>query len=130
MKNRDTATLSVLRVLCSEMKNEEIEMKAELSDEKVQQLVARQVKQLKDAMQDFAAGGRDDLVAQNKQEIDILSRFLPEQLSDEALLSIVKQVVADAGEKTNVGQIMGVVMKQVQGRAEGNRVREMVQSLL
>lgn len=127
LKNKDTAALSTLRVLCSALKNKEIDAGKELSDEDVQAVIKTQVKQLKDAMSEFEQAGRDDLAAQNKVEIDLLEQYLPAQMSDDALDAIVKDVVTAAGDGANFGQLMGMVMGKVNGQADGNRVKEMVQ---
>jgi uncharacterized protein YqeY len=130
MKSGDKSRVTILRTLHAAIKQVEIDTQKELTDEEVQQVVQRQVKQLQDAITDFSAGGRTDLVEQNLVEIDILSTFLPEQLSDEALLAVVEEVVADHGIDTPFGQLMGAVMKQVSGKADGNRVRATLDSYL
>ena len=83
MKSKDSDKLSTLRQIWSAIKNAEIDSSGELSDEKVQEIIARQVKQLRDAMSDFEKGGREDLVEQNKKEIELLETYLPAQMSDE-----------------------------------------------
>ena len=81
MKKGDAERLSVMRLLNSAIKNEEIELKRELNDEEAQAVVGRQVKQLKDALKDFEAGGRKDLIEKTQKEIEILEEYLPEQMS-------------------------------------------------
>ncbi len=130
MKANDTAALSTLRVLCSDIKNAEIAAQGELDDEAVQKVIARQVKQLKDAATDFAQAGRDDLVAQNTAEVALLEKYLPAQMSDEDIATHIDAVLADMGEGVQMGQVMGAVMKRVAGQADGNRVRELVQQKL
>ena len=128
MKSGDAKNLAVLRLIKSAIKNEEIQLQKELSDEEVQSVVARQVKQLSDAAKDFEAGGRQDLVEQAKEEIQLMSIYLPEQMSDSELLSIVDKVIETTGAKTQseVGKVMGLVMKQAKGKADGTKVREIV----
>lgn len=130
MKQRDAEKLSVLRILCAAVKNEEIEKGGDLSDEAVQNVIARQVKQLKDSMKDFAEAGREDLAAKAEFELGVLKQYLPEQLSDEELQKIVNDMHAEMGDGANLGALMGRVMGAVKGRADGNRVREMVQAAL
>lgn len=130
MKQKDSAALSVLRVLFSEIKNKEIDTKQELSDEEVMAVVKTQVKRLKDAQKEFAAAGRDELAAQNQSEIDILSTYLPEQMSEDEIRAIIKAVMESLGDNPNMGQIMGQVMAKANGAADGNRVRELVQEAL
>lgn len=126
MKSGDKARVTILRTLHAAIKQVEIDTQKELTDEEVQQVVQRQVKQLQDAIKDFTTGGRTDLVDQNVAEIEVLSTFLPEQLSDEELSTIVEEVVTDHGSDTPFGQLMGAVMKQVAGKADGNRVRSVL----
>jgi uncharacterized protein YqeY len=128
MKAKEKELLEVLRLLMSSIKNEEIETKKELSDEEVQAVAGRQVKQLQDALKDFIKGGREDLVVKTKSEIEIISEYLPEQLSDDKLDELTKKAIAEvqASGPQDIGKVMGVLMKEVKGRADGNRVREVV----
>lgn len=128
LKKGEQTKLSVLRFLWSAIRNEEIDKKKDLSDSEIQQVVARQIKQLKDALQDFTAAGRQDLIDKNKMEISLLEQYLPAQLSDDELKKIVEQTIGQMGAVTasDSGKIIGAVMKQVAGKAEGGRVKEMV----
>lgn len=130
MKEGDKSSLSTLRMLWSALRNTEIDKGSELSDEEIEQLISRQVKQLKDALADFEKGGRTDLMEENQREIQFLSKYLPEQISDEELETIVKKVIAGSPEEKNTGVVMGMVMKEVKGRSDGKRVRECVEKLL
>ena len=128
LREGEQMKLSVLRFLWSAIRNEEIEKKKDLTDAEIQQVVARQIKQLKDALQDFIASNRQDLADQNKMEISLLEKYLPAQMSDDELGKIVEQTIGGMGAVTagDSGKIIGAVMKQVAGRADGGRVREMV----
>src|SRR3990167_2944276 len=128
MKKRDAETLSILRVLSSAAKNEQIEKQRELTDAEVQQVIARQVKQLKDALSDFEKARRTDLVDKTKKEVALLSAYLPQQLSDEELKAVIMLVV-ETNKGTEPGRIMGPVMKEVAGRADGSRVKAMLETL-
>lgn len=126
MKTKNTAKLDILRVLSAQIKNQEIDLKAELNDEQVEEAVRRQVKQLTDALHDFESAGRSDLAEQAKSEVAILSEYLPAQLDDAELVTVVDQVLALESAPYNVGKIIGAVMKEVKGKADGNRVKEIV----
>lgn len=128
MKAGDADKLSILRLLMSAIKNEEIAKKQPLDDAQVQAVALAQVKQLQDALVDFETGKRDDLIKKTKAEIDFLSQFMPKQLSDEELSRVVDEVVAELAPASpqEMGKIMGAVMKKVKGQAGGNRVREIV----
>lgn len=128
MKAGDADKLSIVRLLMSAIKNEEIAKKRTLDDEEVQGVAARQVKQLQDALVDFQVGKRDDLIKKTKAEIDWLSQFLPKQLSDSELAQIVNATITELGvvSPQDTGKVMGAVMKKIKGQADGNRVRELV----
>jgi uncharacterized protein YqeY len=132
MKSRQTETLSTLRMLWSAIRNEEINLRQELTDEEVVGVVSRQIKQLRDSATDFANGGRNDLAEKANTEIKLLETYLPAQMSDDELESVTKKIIADmsATGAGDVGKVMGSVMKQVKGKADGNRVRNIVTRLL
>ncbi len=132
IKERNADKTSVLRILWSAIRNEEIDKRRDLSDDEVIAVVSRQVKQLEDANTDFEKGGRTDLVDKNKQEIEILRSYLPAQLSDDELRTIIKTIMATQGpiDPAQSGKLIGVVMKEVKGKADGNRVRTMMTTLL
>lgn len=129
MKSKDELTLSVLRLARSSLKNKQIEIMHELSDAEAQVVLKTMIKQYQDALSDFQSAGRQDLVERQQKEIDILSEYLPPSLPPEELEKIVKEAVSTSGA-TDVGKAMGVAMKAVAGRADGNAVREIVQRLL
>ncbi len=131
MKQGDADKLSILRLLMSAIKNEEIELKRELNDEETQAVVGRQVKQLNDSIKDFEAGGRSDLVEKTQKEVEVLKEYLPEQLSDEELESIIdKKITELSAGPQDIGKVMGAVMKEAKGKADGNKVREIVSKKL
>lgn len=132
LKAKDSTTLSTLRFLISAAKNKKIDLQHELSDEEMQDVIKTQVKQLKDSIVSFEAGGRADLVGGAKTEIEILSRYLPEQMTDGALEALVRDVVAQTGakSKSEMGKVMGMCVKVVQGKADGARIKEIVSRIL
>ena len=130
MKSGEKEKLSILRMVTAAIKNAEIESGEELGDDKVQGVIKKQVKQLGDALKDFEKGGRDDLIKNTKSEIEMLSVYLPAELSDEELTTKVQAVIDGLGEGVNMGQAMGAVMKELKGQADGGRVREVVEKLM
>lgn len=126
MKSKDMDALGVIRFLRSEIQNYEID-NGEQNDAGVQKIIASQVKKIKDAVADFKKAGRDDLVSAEEAKIVVMEKYLPEQLSDEELEKIVDTVMLETEEK-NVGKLIGVVMKQVSGRADGNRVSAVIRA--
>lgn len=132
MKEKDAERLSILRVLWAAIKNEEIERRQELSDEQFQDVVARQVKQLKDALVDFEKGGRADLVEQMNKEIAVLAVYLPEQMSDTDLEQLIKNILTENNivDAKDSGKAMSLVMPAVKGKADGTKVRNIVNQIL
>lgn len=131
MKSRDEARLSTLRLLRSELKNREIEKRSPLNDEDIQGAIRTMVKQYKDALESFVASGRADLEEKQRREITVLEAYLPAELSDEEITAIVEGVVLELNAAPgDFGVAMGAAMKKVAGRADGNRVRDIVKKVL
>lgn len=129
MRAKDAYKLGVIRFMISDIRNFEID-NGEQDDAGVEKLIAKQVKQMKDAITEFEKGGRNDLVEEEQGKVAILEAYLPKQLSDDELKTIVDGVVSQQAGNTNMGQIMGLVMKEVAGRADGGRVSAMVKQAL
>lgn len=132
MKEKEAEKLSILRVLWATIKNEEIEKGQPLNNEQIQELVARQVKQLKDALVDFEKGNRIDLVEQTKKEIAVLTVYLPEQMSDVDLEQLIKNILLE-NNITNAkdsGKAMALIMPAVKGKTDGAKVRNIVNQIL
>lgn len=132
MKAKDSATLSTLRLLQSAIKNKRIEKGDELSKKEIQSVIKSELKKLKDSRSSFEEAGLDEKVGQIDSEIAVLEAYLPEQMKDEELERLVNDVVDEAGAESmaDMGAVMGAAMERVEGRADGNRVRKMVESAL
>ena len=128
LKDRDAERLSTLRMLWSAIRTEEINQQRELAEAEIVAVVSRQIKQAQDALQDFERGARQDLIQKAQLEIDLLRGYLPAQLSDEALLAVVDKILGSASftGAPDIGRVMGLVMKEVKGQADGSRVRALV----
>jgi len=135
MKAGDASKRDTLRMLDSMIKNTEIEkLKKEegLNDEEVQTVIAKAIKQRKDSVEQYEAGGRADLADKEKKEIEILSAYMPEQMSEEKVREIVKATLAEIGatSKAEMGKAMGPIMGKLKGQADGNLVRKIVEEEL
>src|SRR3989344_831511 len=134
MRSGDSDTTGVLRMLLSSILNKEKEGAAgtELSNQVVQGIVITKVKNRKEAKEAFEKGGRAELAAKEGAEAQILQRYLPEQLSDEELRTIIQKAISQTGVSNlqNIGTLMGVLMPQVKGKADGSRVSQIVKELL
>ncbi len=132
MLNKEAELTSVLRMLISAIRNKEITLrkdgKAELSDEQVLEVISSEVKKRRDSIEAYISGGRQELADKENAEIKILEKYLPEQMSDEELEKVVKEVIAGGDE--NFGKVMGQVMAKVKGKADGGKVGEIVKKLL
>ena len=134
MKDKEAGKLrlSVIRMVRAAIKNVEIDTKAELAEEDVIAIVAKEVKMRRDSMEEFKKGQRDDLVAQLEQEIEVLLPYLPQQLTEAEVREIVTEAVAIAGATSSkdMGKVMAVLMPKVKGRADGKLVNNIVRELL
>ncbi len=129
MKQKEEVRLSTLRLARAALKNKQIDLGQTLTDAEATTVLASMIKQYKDALDDFSRAGREDLIDRQRQEIDILITYLPPEMSDEELEKIVKDVIEESRAK-DFGKAMGAAMKSVAGRADGARVRKIVQQLL
>jgi uncharacterized protein YqeY len=132
MKARDSLKLSTLRLLVSQIKNREIDAKDELKDDEVLALIQKAVKQRQDSINQYEKGGRQDLADKEKAEMVILKAYLPEELSQEELLTIIDEAVSvtEASSPKEMGKVMKEVMPKVRGRADGKEVNELVRKRL
>lgn len=134
MKARDAVRLSVIRGLLASFTNELVAKSRKpdemLGDEDVLTVISRAVKQRKDSIEQFEKGSRTDLADAEKVELAILQTYLPTQMSREEIFEYVKaKAEAQKPEKDKAGQFMGSLMKDLKGKADGNIVKEAVESL-
>lgn len=133
MKAKDAESLSSYRMLRAAFKNAAIEKrKEELDEEEALEIVARELKKLKDSLSDFTKAGRSDLAERTEKEIALISAFMPEQLSEDEVRSAVKEAVSSTGAsgQGDFGRVMGEVMGKVKGRADGGLVTRLVKEEL
>jgi uncharacterized protein YqeY len=132
MKSKDKFRLSTIRMVRSTIKYLEIDLKRTLDDNEVLDILSREIKQRKDALQEFEAAGREELAASTKAEIEIIIQYLPEQLSEEEIKVIVQQTIQETGasSKSEMGKLMSALMPKVKGRADGKLVNQVVQQFL
>lgn len=132
MKNKDTLRKNTITMVRAGIKQVEVDERIELDDDGIIQVINKQLKEKRNSIEEFKKGNRDDLVEQAEAEIDILLEYLPEQLTEEELTVIVKDVL-EKGNYTSMkdmGSIMKDVMPKVQGKADGNMVNQIVRKLL
>ena len=124
--------LSVIRMVRANIKNVEIDRKQELSDDEVLDVLAKEVKMRRDAVEEFNKGNRPDLVESLEQEIVILMNYLPEQLGEAEVRTLVESAVAEtqAVSPKEMGKVMAVLMPKVKGRADGKLINSIVREML
>ncbi|WP_152656255.1 GatB/YqeY domain-containing protein [Oceanobacillus sp. CFH 90083] len=133
MKNKDKETLSVIRMVKASIQNESIKLgKDTLSEDEDLTILSREVKQRKDSLQEFKNAGREDLAEKTKEELEILEQYLPKQLSDEELTSIIQETITEvnAASMKDMGKVMGSVMPKVKGQADGTKIKQIVEQEL
>lgn len=132
LKARNASAVSTLRMLRAALKYAEIEKRKPLDEADVLDVLGREVKKLRDGLDSFVAGGREDLAEPARQEIALLVTYLPAQLDDEGLKAIVQQKLQAMGPITDkdFGRLMAEVMKEAKGKAEGARVSKAVKDAL
>ncbi len=133
MKAKDETAKNTISFARAAIKQYEVDNREELSDEGIVAVLSKQVKMRKDALADFEKAGRTDLIDSYKAEIEILNRYLPEQLSEEEILKTVRDVATQLGIESgrqNMGKLMGPVMARLKGRADGNTVKKVVTDFL
>lgn len=126
-KRRDT-----LRLLLAAIKQAEVDRPEPLTEADVEAIVAKQAKQRQETIADARSAGREDLVAEAQAELEIIDDYLPEQLSRDEIASRAEQVIAETGATgmQDMGTVMGRLMPQLQGQADGRVVSEVVRQLL
>ena len=132
MRSGDTLRRSVIRLLRSEVHNQEIAAKTELDDEGVIRVLSRQAQQRRDSIEAYKSGNRQDLVDKEAAELEIILEYLPAQMTRDEIQELVRKVIADTGAEGpgDIGRVMGALMPQVAGKAEGREVSSIVRDLL
>ena len=132
MRARAKQTLGTLRLIMAELKRREVDERIELSDQDVLSILEKMVKQRRDSLSQYLAADRQELADQEQFELDLIAQYLPEPLSDEAVLALVEEAIEAVGarEMSNMGQIMGLVKTRAQGRADMAKVGQMVKAQL
>ena len=133
MKNREKDKLTVVRMVKASLQNEAIKLKKDsLTEDEELTVLSRELKQRKDSLQEFSNANRLDLVDKVQKELDILEVYLPEQLSEEELRTIVNDTIAEVGasSKADMGKVMGAIMPKVKGKADGSLIIKLVSSQL
>ena len=134
MKAKDEATLRALRAIKAEIIKAKTDPGAggEIDEATEQKFLQKMVKQRKDSLDIFEKQGREDLALKEKEELAVIQRFLPTQMSEEEITAAIKQIITDTGANSaaDLGKVMGVASKQLAGKADGKAISGIVKTLL
>ena len=121
-----------LRMLLAEIKRYQIDEKTEATDEVVLTIINKMIKQRKDSIEQFTKGGRDDLASKEKDQLEVIKQYLPEQLSEDKIREIVQAAVnsTQASSMQDMGKVMGAIKSELQGKADMGLVSQIVKSSL
>ncbi len=132
LKSGNEIRLSTLRMLSAAIHNAEIDKKGDLNEEEELEVVKKEAKKRKDAIEAYEKGGAQDRADKEKKELKVLQEYLPEDLTDDELEKIVNDAISKTGanDPSDLGKVMGLVMGSTKGRADGTKVSEMVKAKL
>jgi uncharacterized protein YqeY len=132
MKARDDLRLSTIRLIRSAVKNRDIDLKRELNEQEIVELIASLGKQRRESIRMFGEAGRQDLVEKEEKELVVLLEFLPQQLGREEVAALVEKIIAECGAQgaRDMGKVMKALMPHVAGRADGKLVSDLVREKL
>lgn len=132
LKSGDKKKSQTLKMLVATIKNAQIESEKELTDKDIEKILRKETKKIEDSIEQYQKMGRDDLVKKEKQDLEIIENYLPDLMSDEEIKKVVEKKVEQLGatDIRDMGKVMGAVMKELEGKADGNTVKNIVQSIL
>jgi uncharacterized protein YqeY len=132
MKSGDKTRLSVIRMLRARVQNAEIAQRRTLDNPEILGLIAKEAKEHRESIEEFAKSGRQDLVDKEEAELTILLEYLPQQISREEIVAAARQVIEEVGAQNpgDKGKVMQKLMPQLKGKAEGRDISEVVTELL
>lgn len=132
MKAQEKERLSTLRMLQSSLKNEQINLGHELSDEEAMTVIRKAMKQREDSIEQYTNAGRTELAEKERSEMEILKTYLPPELTEAEVESGVREIIASTGaqSKKDFGKVMKEATARFKGRVDGKKIQEIVQRLL
>ena len=132
MKAQDRVKVSCLRMALSALKYRQVALNQELDDQEAVKVLRSQIKQINESVEQYAQGNRMDLVENEKKNLEILKTYLPEEMDEEAVRAIVREVIAETGatSKKDFGKVMKLAVAKVAGQADGKLVSAIVGSML
>ncbi len=132
MRAGDNERRNTLRMLLAAIKQTEVDSRTTLDDAGIQSALSKQAKQRRESIADYERAGRDEMAAQEKAELAVIEAYLPQMMSREEIVTLARAVIAQLGVDSakGMGQVMGRLMPQVKGKADGRLVNQVVRELL
>ena len=132
MRAKNKERLATLRLIQAAIKQKEVDERIELDDAQTLAILDKMAKQLRDSIDQFKSAGRDDLVAKESAELEVVQSFLPQQLGEDEIKAMVDKAISDTGASgmADMGKLMGVLKPQLQGRADMGKVSGLVKQAL
>ncbi|MDD3474979.1 MAG: GatB/YqeY domain-containing protein [Candidatus Dojkabacteria bacterium] len=132
LKDGDKEKNQTLKMILATIKNAQLESSEELKDTDIEKILRKETKKIEDSISQYTQMGRDDLVSKEKADLEIINAYLPELMSDEDVKKIIESKINELGaqDMRDMGRVMGTVMKELDGKADGNTVKNIVQQLL
>ncbi len=126
-KAKEQDVVSTLRMLLVALKNEKIKKKEHLTDEDIIKVIKSEIKKRKEAIEEYNKAARQELASLEAKELEVLQKYLPEQMSEEMVRQKVQEILKGVSDKENFGKVMGVVMSQLKGSADGALVKQILE---
>ena len=132
MRAKDTARLGAIRLLQASIKQKEVDERIELNDDQILAVIQKMLKQRKDSIEAYQQANRQDLIDQEQLEIEVLTKYMPEPLSDEEIIQFIEEAITTTGaaDMKDMGKVVGVLKSKVAGRADMGEVSKLVRQKL
>lgn len=132
MRAKDAERLGTIRMLISAIKNKAIDLRRDLTEEEIVDVLSTESKKRREAIEQYTNGGRDDLAAKEEAELVVIGNYLPAPLTDEEVVALIVAAMdaTGASAKKDIGKVMGIVVPQTKGRFDGGRVKDLVMARL
>lgn len=132
MINKDVTVRDTIRMLLADIKRYEIDERAEADDAVISNLINKNVKQRRDSIEQFQEGGREDLVAREQEQLEVILKYLPEQLSDDEIKDLVQKAITELSVESmkDMGKLMGYLKPKLEGKTDMSIVSKLVKDLI
>ena len=132
MINKDVTVRDTIRMLLADIKRYEVDERAEADDAVISNLINKNVKQRRDSIEQFQEGGREDLVVREQEQLEVILKYLPEQLSDDEIKDLVQKAITELSVESmkDMGKLMGYLKPKLEGKADMSIVSKLVKDLI